>query len=453
MILNDEIKTGIIISVALILFFSYGHAFDMIKAWQILNFGREDLHIHRYLLLTCGIIFASVVFYCLKTVNNLHDINNALNVAAVALFVMPLINIGLYEYSSFDKTVIKNGQNYTNRIDPLETSFLPDIYYIIPDAHTNSKILRDVFNYDNNEFVEDMIERGFYIASNSYSNYAHSGLSINASLNMEYFEPHEYPEHLNIQNNRVLRFVESLGYTSIHFSSGWGDTDRNLFADINVKCGYLNEFIMILIPTTMLRIIDEHLNFIKFEQREKVLCTFSKIADMHNIKGPKFIFAHIVSPHPPYVFDENGDPVVNKPLTMIGFQPKDGYLNQLKYIEKRLSSLVDKIIVSSKIKPIIIIQGDHGPATTFANKEFPFESVPTKENIIERMGILNLFYLKGECEDLLYDSISPVNTFRLIFNCYFKTDYELLDDLSFYNNGPDPFVDVTKILSEKLQPN
>ena len=86
-------------------------------------------------------------------------------------------------------------------------------------------------------------------------------------------------------------------------------------------------------------------------------------------------------------------------------------------------------------------------------KEFPFESVPTKENIIERMGILNLFYLKGECEDLLYDSISPVNTFRLIFNCYFKTDYELLDDLSFYNNGPDPFVDVTKILSEKLQPN
>ena len=47
---------------------------------------------------------------------------------------------------------------------------------------------------------------------------------------------------------------------------------------------------------------------------------------------------------------------------------------------------------------------------------------------------------------LLYDSISPVNTFRLVFNYYFDTNYELLNDLSYYITGykePYKFTDVT----------
>lgn len=448
MVFNDNIKTGIFISLALILFFSYGHVFDAIEAWQIFKFGRNDIHIHRYLLLSCITIIALSVYLLNNKAGNLHDINNAVNVAAIALFIMPLINISSYEYRNINSTIIKEDRNYTNRIDSLEINLLPDIYYIIPDAHTNSKILSEVFNYDNSAFVNDMIEKGFYVSSDSYSNYAHTQLSLNASLNMEYFENHEnYPKRLYLQNNKVLRFVESLGYQTIHLASGYHDTDRNFFADINIRCGYLNEFIMILIPTTMFRIIDERLHFLKLEQRDKVLCSFSKIADINNIKGPKFIFAHIGSPHPPYVFGANGEPVLYEPLTMVAYQPKEGYLNQLIYIENKLTQLVDEIISNSKIQPIIVIQGDHGPATTFANIKAPFETDPTEENLRERMGILNMYYLRNECDDLLYDNISPVNSFRLIFNCYFNANYDMLGDSSYYNQGSESFVNVTEIVS------
>ena len=82
MVLNDNIKTGIIISVALILFFSYGHVFEAIEAWQIFKYGRNDIHIHRYLLLSCITIIAIPVYFLNNKAENLHDINNAVNVAA-----------------------------------------------------------------------------------------------------------------------------------------------------------------------------------------------------------------------------------------------------------------------------------------------------------------------------------------------------------------------------------
>ena len=93
MVFNDNIKTGIFISLALILFFSYGHVFDAIEAWQIFKFGRNDIHIHRYLLLSCITIIALSVYLLNNKAGNLHDINNAVNVAAIALFIMPLINL------------------------------------------------------------------------------------------------------------------------------------------------------------------------------------------------------------------------------------------------------------------------------------------------------------------------------------------------------------------------
>jgi hypothetical protein len=38
---------------------------------------------------------------------------------------------------------------------------------------------------------------------------------------------------------------------------------------------------------------------------------------------------------------------------------------------------------------------------------------------------------------MLYETISPVNTFRVIFNAYFGTDYEILPDISYYSPIPD----------------
>ena len=64
------------------------------------------------------------------------------------------------------------------------------------------------------------------------------------------------------------------------------------------------------------------------------------------------------------------------------------------------------------------------------------------------MSIFSAYYLPDQNTDLIYDSITPVNSFRLILNTYFNTDYKLLEDKSYFSDYGHPynFTDVTKIL-------
>jgi hypothetical protein len=63
--------------------------------------------------------------------------------------------------------------------------------------------------------------------------------------------------------------------------------------------------------------------------------------------------------------------------------------------------------------------GDHGP---------PPGRIATQA---DRLTILSAFYVSDAVAEKLYDSISPVNFFRLILNEYFQTDYPLLEDRSY----------------------
>jgi hypothetical protein len=51
----------------------------------------------------------------------------------------------------------------------------------------------------------------------------------------------------------------------------------------------------------------------------------------------------------------------------------------------------------------------------------------------ERYSILNAYYLPGAAPGSIYDSVSPVNTFRIVFNLYLGTDLELLPDRQYYS--------------------
>ena len=74
---------------------------------------------------------------------------------------------------------------------------------------------------------------------------------------------------------------------------------------------------------------------------------------------------------------------------------------------------------------------------------------PSEDFLFERMMILNAYHLPAVDYNLLYPSISPVNTFRLIFNQYFESEYELLDDVAYYSSRKEPF-DFTNVTSRIL---
>jgi len=93
--------------------------------------------------------------------------------------------------------------------------------------------------------------------------------------------------------------------------------------------------------------------------------------------------------------------------------------------------LIDKILSSSEVKPIIIIQSDEGPAPEGYSD---LGANNSDQQLKQKFGILNAYLLPDIDESVLYPSISPVNSFRIVFNLYFRTDFEILTDKHFMSS-------------------
>jgi hypothetical protein len=184
------------------------------------------------------------------------------------------------------------------------------------------------------------------------------------------------------------------------------------------------------------------------DKRETIVYTFEQLMELPSQPGPKFVFAHLLVPHPPFVFDQNGNPVQpNRPFSIAdgdhyrGTKQEylRGYRQQLAFTNRMLEQTIDAILARSDTPAIIILQGDHGPGAFLE-----WES-PQKTCLWERMAILNAYYLPGGAAGRLYESISPVNSFRIILNQYFGEDLPLLEDQTFYTSPvvQNTFIDVT----------
>jgi hypothetical protein len=461
--LRDKKKTGLLISLFLFLFFSYGHVISFLGLYSFFKFIKYQIGIATFFLSSFGILFLLVTYFIIKSQENLHNLTNLINIIAASLVAFSLVKIGKYtlEQRSFSKknTIRFEDIKEANPADLKKIDAFPDIYFIILDGYASSSTLKEVFNYDNSKFTDMLENKGFYVAYQSRSNHSATFLSLASSLNMKHlnniaeilgFKNGKIPPQLNfdrtvpyrmIVDNKVMRFLKSKGYKFINFSSGWGPTNYNKYADVNIQHNTGNEFQWMLIQTTMFELFERKFNFQKNLLREKVLFNFSKIAQLDNIKDPKFVFAHILSPHPPYLFDANGDIASGETLDMKEWKHKD-YIVQLIFINKKIEILVDQILSKSVIPPVIILQADHGPASIFSSIGW---SSPTTNALRERMRIFSAYYLPGGASDYLYDSITPVNNFRLIFDFYFNTNYGLLDDQSYYSQyySPYKFTNVT----------
>jgi hypothetical protein len=329
----------------------------------------------------------------------------------------------------------------------------PDIYYIILDEYASESTLKD-FGYDNHDFLEFLRNKGFYVANSSQCNHgadnrlkASTVLSLASSLNMNYLnnldemnttiQKGKLAPYKLIQDNRVMRFLKSKGYTTINIGSSWGPTAFNNYADINFVPFILfgspdqNEFIHVYMKTTMLRPFGNILLNHSFYDPQRVLYAFSKLENNSEIGHPKFVFAHIVSPHPPYIFDRNGEFIsINAKSYDYRSAMREPYINQLIFINKKLINLVNKLIDEPDNYPkIIIIQSDHGLEFQ-ENKSY--ENRSHQKMFKHGMTILNAYYFPNNDYKNLYDNITPVNTFRIVFNSYFNTSFELLNDTNYY---------------------
>ena len=112
----------------------------------------------------------------------------------------------------------------------------------------------------------------------------------------------------------------------------------------------------------------------------------------------------------------------------------------MKFIQKQVLAMLDQLDKNPK-KKVVIIQGDHGPALQNGS-----DGNPSPAFLRERMRILNAYRLPDAYPGVVYDGITPVNSFRVILNHYFDAKLPLLADKCIYSPNPTPlrFVDVTK---------
>jgi len=94
------------------------------------------------------------------------------------------------------------------------------------------------------------------------------------------------------------------------------------------------------------------------------------------------------------------------------------------FVNGEIEALIDTILSKSRVPPIIILQGDTG---------LDFSLGTTAYNI------LNAYFFPDGNYGLLYESITPVNSFRVVLNTYFGTDYKLLEDVSYATSYRRPF--------------
>ena len=459
LLIKDKMKSGLLVSLGLVLFFSYGHFYNILRDVVIGDF---DLGHHRYILAPFGIIFAVGIYSILKTKKNFADYTTIANVIAIVILSVSLSNIFVYAVENSDdnyNVLLNNRLNYNDNL-PASLDHTPNVYYIILDQYTSSKILKDMFDFDNQDFISQLNERGFHVPKSSHSNYAITYLSLTSSLNMEYVNyladaagtdssNQRLPYQLWNDNN-VMNIFESFNYTLIssnpfakqlRLSGDTKCTDNDLFD---------NPFQTLLWKSTILPLLSPFTSISAHLHADRTLCQFSELSNLHNsTKEPFFAYIHFLLPHPPYVFSPTGEvkklPIFYTRATQQEHKPD--YIAQVQFANKKIIETIDKILLESDSSPIILLQGDHGTDTLLAKSIGRWDN-KNDESITERMSIFSAYYLPDQNTDLIYDSITPVNSFRLILNIYFNTNYELLEDKSYFSDYGQPynFTDVTKIL-------
>jgi hypothetical protein len=473
-IFRDRSKASLIATCWLMIFFSYGQVYNVIHQSLGVYIGRNSI-----LLPVAFLFMALSLIWIWKLVRDPSRLIIFFGWMVAILCIMTFFSLGRYYYSiTINRPPANSNKPSTQASVPTSVTpaSSPSIYYIILDGHGRQDILQELYGYDSSEFIKFLKGKGFFVGDSSHTNYDQTLLSLSSTLNMQYLDTIGLPEESvkagrawlaeKIRDNLVLNILVKQGYKIVSVSSDYetAPDDANISYNFDTTPNAADakrlmgpsEVEQLFIASTMARVIndlgwfpkitdDQSLYLFHYMQTEYI---FNKLSQIPDLPGKKFVYAHVMVPHPPFVFGPDGSYKINTlPYSLadgtdyLGTQQGyiNGYRAQVEYVDKIMEKVISDILSRSSQPPIIIIQGDHGPGAYL-----DWKSVE-KTNLNERLSILNAYYFPGGHSDSLYASITPVNSFRVLFNEYFGLAYPLLEDKSFYATWKNPFnfIDVT----------
>jgi hypothetical protein len=459
LVLGNIHKAALIVSLFLALLYSTAYIFTL-TGWM----GVDSPYLGWMLLVLIWVLLYPFLLYLIaRTSKILRYPTIILNVAMVVMLLISVIRVGTYEFQRIGSGGNLSDSHTDLQLDIQRYGTPPDIYYIVLERYANAGTLAEVYDFDNSDFLNRLTSEGFYVANESFANYVRTSESLASSLNMEYIDYMDesssdlLPLNEKLEDHAVQRLLRDAGYEFIHVGSWWGPLRENKYADVNINyCARTDMFSEYILTATTPYTVSAELGIIddlSMRQWRRTVFEFEELAKIpQEYQGaPTFTFAHFMISHTPYAFDSDGSYLT--PEEADKRSNRDNYVNALTVTNEMVMDLVEELISTSEVRPIIILQADEGPYPErylAGDRTFRWEQASNME-VKEKMGILNAYYLPGMdySDPRLYSSISPVNSFRLVFDLYFGTNLGLLEDSSYvYANYSRPyeFLDITQHL-------
>jgi hypothetical protein len=461
--LGDREKAGVLTSIFVVFFFTFDRAvsltqtiFNTVSPFWVKS---EALVPSGWVLLWEATVLLMLGYLITTKVKSLRGPTVFLNLFSSVLVVLPLAQVILVKAPTVGRArrqavpyALPNRQAAQHR---------PDIYYIILDGYARPDVMKKLFAFDAEPFLDHLENQGFYVAGLSTANYCQTPLCLSCSLNGVYLDDlvrglgTDQTELSDlIGNNNVLATLKRLGYKFVTFATGFDPTEHpeaNLYLSPHA---YSTGFARLLIDQSPLRVIwPGHRGLTPTTlSRQRIRYVLDHLADVARDPQPTFTLAHLLCPHPPFIFGEDGEDVSRRysRYDMAGggringrFQFPDefrrAYRAQSAFITREIRKTIDQILADSPEPPIIIVQSDHG-SELYLDRESASHS-----DMTERMSILSAYYFPGRRYEGLYQTISPVNSFRVVLNTFFGAQLQILPDKSFFSTWPAPynFIDVT----------
>lgn len=422
----------------------FGSAFDTWKAITTIHFLTRYYFVIPFVLLTATLF----TVFLKKYKNGFVRLFTYLNILFFVLILFEISRFTIYTIKTKPGDLLIDSRfNAFNSFKPAEQkndTSKPDIFLLIFDAMPSSKALKQDIQFSNLELDTFLLKQGFFIAKEAKSNYEFTVLSVSSMLNMDYIPIEKIMNESGINiyfrttssiiDNSLVRILQKENYRihqfqplSIFTNKDW---EGNRYFGYMLSMSYFYK----TFPGRIVRDIGWNLLWSKsFENLTKYVYlkgatkrnddlerTTKLIQTVCNEKcSPKFVYAHFILPHFPIVFTSAGS------IRQFNFNDfinerkieKSKFIDQHKFANTMILDLVKYIKEFNRKNTIIIVQGDHGYNSKSGNNdpEFVFQN-------------LNAIYFPDRNYENLYPELSPVNSFRIILNKYFSSQYPLLKD-------------------------
>ena len=397
-VLGDRRRGALIVAPIVVGALMYGHVVNLAKPLHVPGIVQQAA----WVVLVIVAIIAAIRLGAarLATVDTLLTRLAAILVAVTLALIVPYQVGTLLERS----TVTADGPLQTGSTAPKR-----DVYYLIWDRYGSDRALelRTGFKNDLTPWLED---QGFTTLPDSHANYVRTTLSLATTLNMQPLDKLITPLDPASRSMRPLddlllgptvpRQFQALGYRYIHIGSWYDATDFDPSADVNYDWDGTSDFLEELYDDSAAPAITARLHLRPavpshdqehFDHGVYELATLDKMVDE---PGPKFVFGHVLLPHPPYVFDADGSAFDADEVSALTSGQR--WERQLQFTNSQIRSLVEKLqALPEERRPIIILQADEGPfpAAYSATRDVYDWSTASTDELEMKFGILNAWYL------------------------------------------------------------